>query len=582
MNIAKHLRIVLASWFGIALFAIFLLAILGICLTCDFVSLDDHVNVQGNVWMGRPLGEALGRFWRAPYENLYIPFAYTVWWFVAAVSRSFHSLGFVGQALDPMIFHGLNLCLHTGNTLLVLSILTVLLKGRRFLALIGAAIFALSPVQVEALTWISCLRDLLAAFLSLVAIRLLLRRDISQFLLFLATLAACLAMLSKPNAMVLPLVAAIILAGAGRINERRRITLLGFWMILALPMIVINKSQQLDGGLQFVPDFWQRPIIAWDAIGSYLKIIFWPFDLTPDYGRSPAMVIGHAMSVWRVILPLIPFAFIYIGRDRKNLCLAYALFLTALLPTLGFIPFQYQEFSTVADRYAYIAMIGVAWFLCIFLDALASLRLQPILAFGVCLGLSILSRQQIARWKDSETLYRHALELNSRSKIIAFSMGNLRYQAGRYDEAESYFKIVKEEWPALADVHLNLAVVYAASQRFDEALKEVDETLRLSPKEGNALHLRGMILYHLNQHTEAVQTFRSHLALRPSGVIALFSSAMVALLERDYDRAERGFLQVLKDQPDNRSAMVQLMNIQQELARAARLDGRSQEAEGFP
>ena len=164
---------------------------------------------------------------------------------------------------------------------------------------------------------------------------------------------------------------------------------------------------------------------------------------------------------------------------------------------------------------------------------------------------------------------------------MAFSMGNLRYEAGRYDEAEKYFKIVKDEWPTLPDVHLNLAVVYAASQRFDVALIEVNETLRLSPKEGNALHLKGMILYHLHQYAEALQSFRNHLALTPSGVIALFSSAMVALLEKDYERAERGFLQVLKYQPDNRSALIQLIAIQEKLARAAELSGRIQEAEAY-
>ena len=305
MKVPKSLRSASGGLFSIGLLVLSLSVILGMSLTCDFVSLDDNVNVLSNVWLRRPLGEALLRFWRAPFENLYIPFAYTVWWFAAAASRLFHDVGLVSQPLAPSVFHGLNFFLHVANTLFVVRILTVLLKGRRFLAFFGAAIFALSPVQMETLTWISCLRDLLATFLSLLAICLLLRPEVRALTLVISTLAACLAMLSKPNAIVLPLVAAIILGGAGLIKEKRRLGLLALWMSLALPMIVINKSQQLDGGLQFVPAFWQRPIIAWDAIGSYLKIILAPYGLAPDYGRSPAMVLGHGMPV-TVIVTLDP------------------------------------------------------------------------------------------------------------------------------------------------------------------------------------------------------------------------------------------------------------------------------------
>jgi Flp pilus assembly protein TadD len=157
-------------------------------------------------------------------------------------------------------------------------------------------------------------------------------------------------------------------------------------------------------------------------------------------------------------------------------------------------------------------------------------------------------------------------------------MGNLHYEAGRYEEAEHFFKIVADEWPSLADVHLNLAVVYAASQRFDLALGEVEKTLKLSPEEGQALHLKGMVLSHLGRTQEAKAAFASHLTLRPSGVIGIYSQAMTLLLDGDLTGAIDGFHKVLTEQPSNRSAMNYLAAIYRQLAAMDQAKGLSDEA----
>jgi tetratricopeptide (TPR) repeat protein len=548
------------------------------CVTFDFVSLDDNVNVFGNPWLKRPLAEALVRFWRGPYESLYIPVPYTLWRLVAEGTAALYQNGLLSSPLPPAIFHGLSLALHLFNSALVIGILSRLIPGLWSPVILGATIFALHPIQMETVAWISGLRDLVAYGLGLSAIWLLMEQNSSKKRIALASVFFLLAILSKPNAVVLPMAAALIWYAAGCLSGRWRWVLLGVWGLCLIPVVAINKSQQLDGGLQFVPSLWQRPWIAWDAIGSYLSHIIWPFHLTPDYGRSPAYVLAQPWTVVGVLTPLVPL-FIWLGLgQKKSLLFAYLFFLLCLGPTLGMISFQYQEFSTVSDRYAYLAMLGVGWFAAVLLG---ELRWHPVrwgLLLSVFLACSVLGRQQMGIWKDSRTLFSYGLRISPRSKIIAFSMGNLHYEAGRYEEAEHFFKIVADEWPSLADVHLNLAVVYAASQRFDLALGEVEKTLKLSPEEGQALHLKGMVLSHLGRTQEAKAAFASHLTLRPSGVIGIYSQAMTLLLDGDLTGAIDGFHKVLTEQPSNRSAMNYLAAIYRQLAAMDQAKGLSDEA----
>lgn len=548
------------------------------CVTFDFVSLDDNVNVFRNPWLKRPLPEALTRFWQGPYESLYIPVPYTLWRLLAEGTTALYQSGLLSSPLPPAIFHGLSLALHLCNCALVIGILSRLLPGLWSPVILGATIFALHPIQMETVAWISGLRDLVAYGFGLTAIWLLMVQNPAKKRIALASVFFILAILSKPNAIVLPLAAGLIWYAAGCLSGRWRWVVLGVWGLCLIPVVAINKAQQLDGGLQFVPSFWQRPWIAWDAIATYLSHIVWPFNLTPDYGRSPAYVMTQPWTVVGALTPLVPLG-IWLGFGRKkSLLCAYLFFLLCLGPTLGLISFQYQEFSTVSDRYAYLAMLGVGWFAAVLLGKLRWRPLSWGLVLSVFLSFSVLGRQQMGIWRDSMTLFSHGLRINPRSKIMAFSMGNLHYESGRYEEAEHFFRIVADEWPGLADVHLNLAVVYAASQRFDLALGEVEKTLVLSPREGQALHLKGMVLSHLGRVQEAKAAFAAHLALRPSGVIGIYSQTMTSLLNGDLMAAIDGFKKVLAEQPSNRSAMNYLSAIYRQLAAMDQAKGLSEEA----
>lgn len=134
----------------------------------EFLSLDDGMHVYANRYLQNLTWGNLRHFWEGPHENLYFPLTYTAWAVLAVISRFFHSAS--GNFFDPWLFHAANLFAHLVASLTVFLILGELLSGDKRAALIGSLVFAVHPVQVEAVAWVSSLRDLFSVCLALMAI----------------------------------------------------------------------------------------------------------------------------------------------------------------------------------------------------------------------------------------------------------------------------------------------------------------------------------------------------------------------------------------------------------------------------
>ena len=155
---------------------------------------------------------------------------------------------------------------------------------------------------------------------------------------------------------------------------------------------------------------WSRPLIAGDALAFYLGKLCLPINLSFDYGRTPLVMLGDRSLYWNWIIPVI--VAVIVWRLRKPILTAAAtIFFLGLLPVLGFAPFAYQNFSTVADRYVYVSMLGVAMATGIFLVRFGNWAVRCV-AGGVIAVLMSLSFLQAGRWKDTDTLYAYAMGLN--------------------------------------------------------------------------------------------------------------------------------------------------------------------------
>jgi protein O-mannosyl-transferase len=428
-------------------------------ITASFVTWDDEPLIYANPNIVIPTCASLRWHWTHPHIKLYIPLIYTAWWAVARLEQS--RSGNLGQ-LSPFGFHLANVAVHMTSVCIVFILLRRLLK-RNWPAAAGAALFAVHPLQVEAVAWATGMKDLLGGLLTLAALTAYVaaatdsqarhpRRAATNWIL--ATSFFLLALLAKPSAVVTPLLAGVIDLLLLRRTWRQIIPWLAPWALLSAAWIVITIHIQPATAVYAGP-LWSRPLIAADALAFYLQKLLCPVNLAIDYGRTPAAVLAHASIYWRWLIPALIAALVWHSRNLK-LQTATLLFLFALLPVLGFVRFEFQSISTVADRYAYVAMLGPAL---AFATATkhAKRKLPTAIVATIPLICATISWIQIPIWHNSESLYEHTIAVNPQSLTATHDLAVVYDKAGRSEEAINlYLRVLKispsdpEWWDDLA------------------------------------------------------------------------------------------------------------------------------------
>ena len=497
---------------SLAAAGIVLLCFWPVCSHC-FLIYDDDIHVSRNPHFRPNVGPNVGRFWRKPYEGLYVPVAYTVWGAAVALTSE---PGPDGAEHDPRVFHALNLLAHLLSTLVVLALMRSLLSDD-WAALAAALLFALHPLQVEPVAWVSGFKGLLAGLLALVAVR--------QYLIFartegkgpwlhyaLAAAAFVLAILSSPGAVVAPLLAGVLALTLLRRPVRRTVLELLPWLVLAAPIAVITKLSQPDVKIDFTAPLWQRPLIAGDAIAFYLSKLSLPLWLGPDYGRTPQLVLEQP-AIWITALTPAALAALLVWKCRRRWALAAAgVFLAALLPVLGLVPFAFQNVSTVADRYVYVAMLGPALALGWFVKQHRGRR-----ALVVCvllLGtLGVLSAVQVHRWSDTVTLFEHALTVNPRSAVSHVNLGVKAQRDGDFAAAIDHYEQALTIDPAQLEAHYNLGTMEHKAGRLGRALFHFSAAVAAHPSHSGSRYALAFVLEKLGQLDEAAEHYTTLLDL---------------------------------------------------------------------
>lgn len=483
--------------------AVLVAAVFGATIGFRFLGWDDNTNITENPYLAAGSPTELVRFWTAPYAGLYVPVTYTWWWAELVVSKDFGE----GAAADPHVYHAGNVILHLGCAWLVFLLLRRLLANDVG-ALAGAALWAVHPVQVEVVSWVTASKDLLAAFFTLGALLLHLRfRDEGGGRLRGAAIAAfCLALLAKPSAVAAPGLALLIdvLWLRRPLGDSARALIP--WGVAALAVIAMTKAQQPNSSLRYALPWLERPVIALDALAFYLAKIVAPLRLLPDYGRTPTFLHDSGAAAWTWIVPVAVAAAVLRFRRDRRWTVPAAWFAVALAPVLGLIPFEFQNISTVADRYLYVALLGPA----LAVGAIVASRkgrAAVAVAAALVVTLGAAAHVQAGRWRDTETLFEYTLA----------------------------------HQPASFTAHNNLGVELAARGRYDEALAHLDEVIRLAPGYYRAWANRGSVREKLGRHEEALADLQEALRIQP-----------------DYPKARLALAQVLKSLGREKEAEQQL------------------------
>jgi tetratricopeptide (TPR) repeat protein len=376
-------------------------------------------------------------------------------------------------------------------TVLVVWRLLKRLVGRDWPAVAGVMLFAVHPVQVEAIAWIAGAKDLLCALLSLLAVDTFLdfldapangRRRAR--LLILATILYVAALLSKPTAVTVPLLAWLLARWEGRAFSRAgRRSLVGWFAVAAVWAAVAAEIQQ-GSGVTPAP-VWARPLIAMDALGFYLAKIVWPARLALDYARTPQELLASGLWRYSWIAPAAVLVALAIAPGARRLRVAAGAFVAPLLPVVGLVTFHFQFYSTVADHYLYLSMFGVALAAAWGLSRVPMrVRLVTAVAAGVALAvLTARSFAQVRHWRDSETLFRHTIAVSPSSLVAHHNLGVILSQRGEFEEGIAQLRRAAELRPEYLLSRKELGRSLIGAGRVNEGLEEYRRAIVLSRRQ---------------------------------------------------------------------------------------------------
>ncbi|CAN5523870.1 tetratricopeptide repeat protein [soil metagenome] len=494
----------------------------------EFTYWDDGATVHGNAKLNPPTLETIRYYFTNVAYGLYIPITYTAWAGIALIARV--DADDLGTRLNPWMFHSANVVFHVFSASAVYLLLRKFVR-KEWPAVCGALLFALHPVQLEPVAWVSGLKDVLAGCFGLIALYRYVRhstrvqtdaksRDWRPDLI--GTIALILAMLSKPSAVMVPAVALAIDWLILRRPLSRAIRSTALWFMLTIPILVIGRIAQDVTGIPGAP-LWARPLIATDSLAFYLFKLAWPINLAPDYGRKPRVVIEHGWLFYTWIVPLIVFVALYLRRRRARWALgAGAVFVLALMPVLGLATFQFQFTSTVADHYLYLAMLGPALGLAMLLD---STRARIVHGFFIAVIVLLAARTLLLTpvWKDDFTLFAHNLEVNPISVVAYNNLGNASTIRGDLHAGIAMFRkamSISQEYPTpfenagrvlaqMGDVEGSIA----ASEKSIEIRSKLP--LTLYPKYMEDHNYVGQVLLTRGEYDRAIAHFQTLLKMTP-------------------------------------------------------------------
>ena len=463
------------------------------------------------IWFSPAEIEAEGHYW---------PLVYSLFWLQ-------HKLwGFA-----PAGFHAVNVLLHTANTLLLWQLMRRLAVPG---ACVVAAVFAVHPVHVESVAWVIELKDVLSGLFYLSALLAWIRFDgeprAGRYLMALALYAA--GMLAKSVVVTLP--AALLIWHwwrRGRVTVTDLVRTAPFFAVGALISVadlIFNRSQGV-GGLGY--SLIERGLIAARAVWFYVGKLLWPVDLGliyPHWEVRAADPLGWAALAAAVAV--VTMLWLLRRRIGRGPLAGVLFFGITLSPTLGFVDYNFMLFSFVADRYQYLASIGV---IAVIIGAaghgvaaafragrLWTTAASAVLAVALLGVLGTLTWRQATLYHDGITFFNHVIAHHPRAREAHLNLGSALLRWNRLEEALAAYRVAEEHRPEDCKPPYGAGIALYHLSRPDEAEEAYLRALELCP--GYAPVLADLSTLRLDQqrHEDALELSRTATDLDPHNATA--------------------------------------------------------------
>jgi Flp pilus assembly protein TadD len=496
--------------------------------------------------------------------------------------------------LDPSRMHLVNLLLHITNTLLLFAVLRKM-TGSLWRSAFVAAAFAIHPMHVEAVAWVIERKDVLSAFFFILTMAAYVGyvRGGGWIRYLLTILLFVLGLLAKPMLVMLPLVLLLLdywpllrFAAPVRDAQQRKggpLERIGIQktqgasqnvsavrlIVEKIPFLVIAAISSMitflvQKGIGAVPDLSAIPLAyrianTFLSYARYIGKMFWPQDMAAFYPldivRIPLWKIGLCVLL---VLVITIFA-VRLGRKQRYLPVGWFWFVGTLIPVIGLVQSGAQGY---ADRYTYIPYIGlfivIAWGLPEILSkwryrnvALGMTAVIVLTASGVC------SYIQAGYWKNSYTLFTHALKVTRNNSVAHDCLGNYLRDNGKTDlaiehykkaiqfnqfnpmalnnlgyimsdrgdvnKAIEYFQQAIKIKPDYAEAHYNIGVACDALGHRQDAIEAYKQTIRIKPDYHNAHFNLGFACYQLGRYQDAIEAYKRAIRIKPDFAMAHYA-----------------------------------------------------------
>ncbi len=550
---------------GLALVVV-TLVVFGSVLPKTFINYDDDVYVTAN----RHVQEGLTG-------------GSIAWAFTTTEASNWHPLTWLSHMLDVQLYgldaakhHWTSLLLHAANAALLFLVL-VRMTGALWRSAAAGALFALHPLHVESFAWIAERKDVLSTLFWLLTLAAWLRfleaRSAGRYAAVVALYA--LGLMAKPMLVTLPFALLLLdvwplgrwtSSWAGLVREKAPL-----FVMSAASCVVTAVAQRNGGALQGFEHFPFSDRLA-NAIAScatYLGKTVWPASLAvfyphPHVGLLTWRVAGSALAIAALTVLAIRTA-----RSYPFVAFGWFWYLGTLVPVIGLVQVGGQG---MADRYTYVPLIGVfvavAWGLGEVAEA--SRLYTNTVAVGACVCLAaflFVARVQLGTWADRETLFRHALAVTSDNWLAHHNLGTILFNQGKPDEAIVQLNETLRLQPNHTEAHYNLGLALERVGKHAEAISEFERALALRPTFAKAHNNIAIILAGEGRTDEAIGHLHEAIRIDPLAEKAYFNLGNVLFQTGRAAEAVDAFEHALKLKPDDGAAAASLREARETLSR---------------
>jgi Flp pilus assembly protein TadD len=542
----------------------------------EFLSYGDNVDVTENPYVSRGVTrDGIVAAFTKPQGGGWSP-----------VATLTHMIDVDIFGLDPGPPHFINVIFHCSNTIVLFFLLFSMTRARWPSAFV-AALFALHPLHVESVAWLSGRKDVLSMHFMLMTLRFYLRHvekptwktSILVVVHFLA------ALLSKPMVVTLPVLLLLLdfwplrrLAGTSPVLAEKRRAAMRLvrekipLLVCSAVVTAITVAAQRSGNpaRTFETYSWyERVGNALVSYPAYIWATIWPANLAPHYPLPSALPVWMVLGA-AVLLALITIAAVLRMRTSPYLLTGWGWWLVSLLPVIGLIPIG--NFAR-ADRFTYIPHIGLfiifAWGLEELTRRLPQ-RKSVLVACAIVLFASMIAAtfRQVSHWRDGIALFEHALAVSPESPVVLNSLGSeLMRRAGAPDaqpgdleSAEQHLREAVKLAPAYGDAHNNLGIALLLQGKRDEAAAQFERALEINPDDANALVNVANALLEQGDTGEAIIKYRRAIEVMPANVDARNNLGIALAQQGSLDEAVDEYRTAVALQPNDASLRASLAN----------------------